>query len=84
MPTYEYKCHACQSFWEDFLPMSSADGPTKLPCPKCGKKKVKREVCLPQPFADPIRIGRKKPDRGFREVLAKVAEAHPRHKMNIP
>jgi len=41
MPTYEYKCQACDHAFEKFQTMSSA--PVKV-CPKCGKKKVKRLI----------------------------------------
>jgi putative FmdB family regulatory protein len=39
MPTYEYKCSACDHAFERFHSMSAA--PVKK-CPECGKSKVKR------------------------------------------
>src|SRR5687768_10879024 len=39
MPTYEYKCTACNHAFEQFQSMSAA--PVKK-CPRCGKSKVKR------------------------------------------
>jgi len=33
-------------------------------------------------LGDPIRLGIRKPDNGFREVLAKAKEAHPRGNVN--
>jgi hypothetical protein len=34
-------------------------------------------------IGDPIRLGLRKPDNGFREVLAKAKEAHPKGNINI-
>ena len=39
MPTYEYKCFACDHVFEQFQSITAA--PTKR-CPQCGKAKVKR------------------------------------------
>jgi len=33
-------------------------------------------------IGDPIRLGLRKPDQGFREVLSKAKEAHPRGNIN--
>jgi len=33
-------------------------------------------------LGDPVRLGLKKPDNGFREVLAKAKEAHPKGDIN--
>src|SRR4026209_2790709 len=39
MPTYEYKCFACDHVFEQFQSITAA--PIKR-CPQCGKAKVKR------------------------------------------
>ena len=41
MPTYDYKCDACDHAWEEFHSMSAE--PTKK-CPTCGKKKARRLI----------------------------------------
>ncbi|MBL8816214.1 MAG: zinc ribbon domain-containing protein [Planctomyces sp.] len=41
MPTYEYKCNACQHTWDEFQPITSK--PTKK-CPSCGKQKAERII----------------------------------------
>lgn len=41
MPTYDYKCEACQHLWEEFQSIKAA--PTKK-CPKCGKSKAQRQI----------------------------------------
>ena len=41
MPTYDYKCEACEHVWDEFQPITSK--PTKK-CPECGKLKAKRQI----------------------------------------
>ena len=41
MPTYDYKCDACEHTWEEFQSITAE--PTKQ-CPSCGKKKAKRLI----------------------------------------
>jgi putative FmdB family regulatory protein len=41
MPTYDYKCDACEHSWEEFQSIKAE--PTKK-CPSCGKKKAKRLI----------------------------------------
>lgn len=41
MPTYDYKCDACEHAWEEFQSIKAE--PTKK-CPSCGKKKARRLI----------------------------------------
>ncbi|MCA9058846.1 MAG: zinc ribbon domain-containing protein, partial [Planctomycetaceae bacterium] len=41
MPTYEYRCSACQHEWEEFQSIKAA--PTKK-CPHCKKSKAERII----------------------------------------
>lgn len=41
MPTYDYKCDACEHTWEEFHSMKAE--PTKK-CPTCGKNKARRLI----------------------------------------
>ncbi len=41
MPTYEYKCSACEHEWEEFQSIKA--DPTKK-CPDCGKSKAQRII----------------------------------------
>lgn len=41
MPTYEYRCGACQHTWDEFQSITSK--PTRK-CPKCRKAKAKRLI----------------------------------------
>jgi putative FmdB family regulatory protein len=41
MPTYDYRCNACDHEFELFQSMSE---PVKRTCPKCGKRKLERLI----------------------------------------
>ncbi len=41
MPTYDYKCDACDHQWEEFQSIKA--NPTKK-CPSCGKSKARRQI----------------------------------------
>ncbi|APZ93567.1 FmdB family zinc ribbon protein [Fuerstiella marisgermanici] len=41
MPTYEYRCDACEHEWEEFKSITAK--PTKK-CPECKKQKAKRII----------------------------------------
>ncbi len=41
MPTYEYRCNACDHLWEDF---QSIKAPPTKKCPDCGKSKAERII----------------------------------------
>jgi putative FmdB family regulatory protein len=41
VPTYDYKCDACNHQWEEFQSIKAE--PTKK-CPTCGKSKARRQI----------------------------------------
>ena len=41
MPTYDYKCRACDHAWEEFQAIKA---PATTKCPSCGKKKAERQI----------------------------------------
>lgn len=41
MPTYDYKCDACNHVWEEFQSIKAE--PVKK-CPSCGKSKARRQI----------------------------------------
>ncbi len=41
MPTYDYKCDACDAAWEVFQSIKAAQ---LKKCPECGKQKAKRQI----------------------------------------
>lgn len=78
MPIYDYVCSECNHRFEKQELIKNRLKPEKKPCPQCGQKKV----CQFLPSAPGIHSGGslKKTDNGFKEVLAKVAQHHPKHK----
>lgn len=41
MPTYDYKCDACDHKWEEFQSIKAS---ATRKCPSCGKLKARREI----------------------------------------
>lgn len=41
MPTYEYRCNACEHTWEEFQPITAK--PSRK-CPECKKTKAERII----------------------------------------
>jgi len=82
MPIYEYRCTSCENTFEDFLKIAERKRPCKKPCPKCGKKTIEQFVSSAPAICDPVRVGARKMDGGFRDVIKKIKKAHPRN--NIP
>ena len=35
MPIYDYRCEKCEMMWEESLPVSKREAPTKKACPHC-------------------------------------------------
>lgn len=82
MPFYDYRCKECEHTFEEFFRMAERSKPCKQPCPKCGKKKcVEQYIASAPAVCDPVRVGVRKPDSGFREVISKIKKAHPRNTM---
>ncbi len=82
MPNYDYRCKECEHTFEEFLRMADRNKPCRKPCPKCGKTKCIEQYLPSSPaLCDPVRIGVRKPDSGFKEVISKIKRAHPRNNM---
>lgn len=81
MPFYDYMCKACDHRFEVFLKMDDRNKPCKSACPKCKKKQVKQYIPSSPSVIDPVRLGIRRPDAGFKEVVSKIKKAHPRHTM---
>ena len=41
MPTYDYKCRACDARWDEFQPITAEATKT---CPTCGKAEAERVI----------------------------------------
>lgn len=81
MPFYNYLCRKCDHRFEEFLPMKERSKPCKSGCPSCGEKAIEQYVASAPVAIDPVRLGVRRPDHGFREVISKIRKAHPRAKM---
>ena len=42
MPTYDYKCEACENAFEESLKIVDRDAPTEQPCVHCGGKVIQQ------------------------------------------
>ena len=51
------------------------------PCPSCGELEVKHVMETPFEIGDAVRLGIRRPDDGFREVLHKIHERMPGSKI---
>jgi putative FmdB family regulatory protein len=78
MPIYEYGCSKCELVFERLLKMSEADIPLAEPCPECGSEGTVGQLMSTFALGDPIRMGVKRPDGGWGDVLKKVKSAHPK------
>ena len=76
MPTYNFRHRETGEITEKFFSLSLREEYLK-------DNPQLESVLLGAPsIGDPIRLGIRKPDNGFREVLAKAKEAHPRGNVN--
>jgi putative FmdB family regulatory protein len=78
MPTYDYSCSACDAAFELLLRMSQREIPLQEPCPTCSATNTITQSITAPSIGDPIRLGIKRPDAGWNDVLKKVKDAHPR------
>lgn len=77
MPLYDYKCENCGEVVSKLMSISQREEPEKEPCEKCGKVALKKEVAFAA-IVDPVRLGVRTTDAGFKEVLSKIAEKVPK------
>ena len=76
MPTYNFRHRETGEITEKFFSLSLREEYLK-------DNPHLESILLGAPsIGDPIRLGIRKPDNGFREVLAKAKEAHPRGNVN--
>jgi len=78
MPSYTFKCSECE---EIFDIVSSIGERLNQECPKCHSKNYETHHTGGQALIDPVRLGVRKADGGFKEVLSKIASAN--YKSNL-
>ena len=78
MPTYDYRCNACEHMFEAFHLMNEDNPPAKEPCPECGKKEVTKAVSKPAGLgADHNLTPDKKTGGQWNELMNKVKDYTP-------
>jgi putative FmdB family regulatory protein len=82
MPIYDYECTKCSHCFEEYQKVNTRHLPCKPNCSNCGEANSIQIKIGNAAICDPIRIGVKKTDKGFQEVMAKIKEAHPKFKPN--
>ena len=76
MPTYNFRNKESGEIIERIFKMSEKDDFLKE------NPQFEFVMLSPPALGDPIRLGVRKPDNGFREVLAKAKAAHPKGNVN--
>lgn len=72
MPFYDLKCSECDTIFEVFCKFSDREDQQ---CPSC--KSTKHETHHSQlMIGDPVRLGVRKIDDGFREVLSRIGNSN--------
>lgn len=78
MPLYDYKCSKCGHAWDEMQLVKNRKKPCNSPCPQCNEKKCVDQVIGQPIMSEPHKMGLRRPDQGFREVISKIKQAHPR------
>lgn len=69
MPTYDFKCKSCEKVFSVICRISER-GNQK--CPECASSEYEAHFEETPSFGDPVRLGVRTIDNGFREVLSKI------------
>jgi hypothetical protein len=75
MPTYEFKDNNTGKEWEDFMSISAKEQFLK-------DNPHISQVISAVPLGDPVRLGLKKPDEPFRDILRTIKKKHIHSKIN--
>lgn len=69
LPVYNFKCNDCGELFETVCKISEMKSQK---CDKCGSINYEVHHSGNQPLIDPVRLGVRRIDDGFREVLSKI------------
>ena len=78
MPLYDFKCDDCSEVFTVMCKIADRD---QQSCPKCGSGKYQPHHSQPLDIGDPVRLGVRTTDGGFKEVLSKIHNAN--YKSNL-
>lgn len=71
MPSYSFKCSNCDHIFDVFCSMKDRE---EQECPNCKSKNYETHHRGGNALIDPVRLGVRTIDGGFREVLSKIAQ----------
>ena len=69
MPFYDFKCSECSNIFEVMCRIAERENQH---CSICNSSKYESHHTTPIPLGDPVRLGVRTIDNGFREVLSKI------------
>lgn len=69
MPLYDFKCSECDTVFDVLCKIAERESQA---CPLCGSKKYQAHHLGMAALGDPVRLGIRTIDNGFREVLQKI------------
>jgi putative FmdB family regulatory protein len=75
MPFYDFKCNECSEIFSISCRIAEKDNQQ---CPSCKSTKYESHHTAMPAFGDPVRLGVRKIDDGFREVLSRVGSTNGR------
>lgn len=79
MPNYAFRCK-CGHAFEKQLKIVDRNDPEFDACPSCGERTVEMMLGA-TPMGDPVRMGVRRPDKGWSEVLQKIDQTVPGSKI---
>jgi putative FmdB family regulatory protein len=84
MPQYTYQCTSCKHDFERLLKIADLHQPTLEPCPACGAEGHVQKTILGAPaIGDAVRLGVRRTDQGFKEVMQKIHAANPKSNLDL-
>jgi len=69
MPFYDFRCSECDTMFTVMCKISERESQV---CPSCDSKNYKTHHAGMAALGDPVRLGIRTVDNGFREVLSKI------------
>lgn len=75
MPVYDYSCNACEEVYEKNVKIAQMNDPQE--CPYCGSLASKKFIGGAPALGDPVRLGIRRIDNGFKETLQRIDSLTP-------
>lgn len=81
MPLYTYQCSSCNHSFTEMHRIDDRNNPEGEPCPSCNANSINLQIGTPG-VGDSVRLGIRRNDDGFREVLSKIHAANYKSNLN--